>query len=450
MLALAGLGAVASGPAFSAMTVDSDGGVEVYDTENKDYWFKLGGRAFIDQVWFTGDDNDRTGFPSGSRISSARLNMKGGVGRNWVYRLELDFADTINNDGGSSFGEVMLGYQCTNWSAAVGQLSIPFGLENWESSSDLALMGNSLATNAFAPLDYGIGIYADYQFNMFTIAGMIYHPQAGTEQYGDFLAAVPGTTATASGVGSLPGSDTMGYAGRITFSPVHDKFTVYHAGFSARYEDLHDLSNIINLIAPLELRSRETPRLVTNIPPNSVENARFYDVELAGRWGPLLVTGEYMWADMQRPDAFYSFSGANDRRNPPGDLDYSGYYIQASYVLTGETREYDFAGGTFDRVRPTCPTGAWEIAARYSYVKLLDNPELALRAIDTEVDPNAAAIFVATGLRYNDIVGSAHAATLGVTWYANDNVRFMANYSRTDLPNDLDTNAFGLRAQVVF
>src|SRR5262245_37929016 len=99
LLALAGLGAVASGPAFSAMTVDSDTGIEVYDPDNKDLWFKLGGRAFINQVWFDGDDDERSGFPSGSRLSGVRLAAKGGVGQHWVYRLEVDFNDGPNNDG---------------------------------------------------------------------------------------------------------------------------------------------------------------------------------------------------------------------------------------------------------------------------------------------------------------------------------------------------------------
>lgn len=47
-----------------------------------------------------------------------------------------------------------------------------------------------------------------------------------------------------------------------------------------------------------------------------------------------------------------------------------GGYIQASYILTGESREYDFKSGTFGRIRPDTKIGAWDIAFRYSYLNL--------------------------------------------------------------------------------
>ena len=41
MLALAGLGAVASGPAFAAgMTVDTKGGLEVFELDENNYWLQ--------------------------------------------------------------------------------------------------------------------------------------------------------------------------------------------------------------------------------------------------------------------------------------------------------------------------------------------------------------------------------------------------------------------------
>ncbi len=71
LLALAGLGVIASGPAFAdSMTVDSKGGLEVFQNNSTDYWFRFGGRLMLDQAWFdVGDSNNSSAFPSGAQNS---------------------------------------------------------------------------------------------------------------------------------------------------------------------------------------------------------------------------------------------------------------------------------------------------------------------------------------------------------------------------------------------
>jgi phosphate-selective porin OprO/OprP len=100
-----------------------------------------------------------------------------------------------------------------------------------------------------------------------------------------------------------------------------------------------------------------------------------------------------------------------------GGDDLSGYYVQAGYVLTGETRPY--SGGKFKRVKPEAKTGAWEVVARYE---------------DGDGD-------------YSDIeLGrtDATAYTLGLNWYAHENLRLGVNYS------DDDGNEFRVRFQLTF
>lgn len=450
LLALASLGAFASGPAIAAggMTVDSNGGLEVFELDTNHYWFKIGGRLHIDQAFFDNDD-DTSGFPSGSQIRRARVTLKGGVGNDWIYKLDVDYDDAPFNPGRSRFGEAFIGYAgCKNFWFALGQISVPFGLENWASANDTPFMELSLPSEAFSPF-LSIGLYGEWHGEMVTVAGTIYHPGAGSFQYGDVLldtASNPGLIGgIPSGVGpfgSAPGSDPLGFAGRVTFSPVHDNYTVYHAGISARYEDLQDHANNFNYFTGLEARARQTPVIFTNIPPNSVEDHHVWGFELAGRWGPFILQGEYMLAEANREDSF----PPGDLRNPGGELEYRGYYVAASYVLTGETKDYDFESGTFGRVHPSCHKGAWEILVRHSFVDLLDNSQLGALPIPVFVDSQAN--IVPNGFGGNDLVGSAHSTTVGLTWWVNDNVRFMANYVRTDLPQDFDVNILGLRAQV--
>lgn len=439
-----GLGAVASGSAYAGgMTVDSKGGLEVFELDDTNYWFKLGGRIFIDEALFNGSHVDRSGFPSGSQIRNARLALKGGVGEKLVYKMDVDFQDLAgrldrNNPQGFAgrprFGEVFLGYNpCPQLWFALGQISIPFGLENWASANDGLFMEMALPSSAFSP-DFGIGLYGEWHGQMFTLAGAAYQPGAGTTQGLDYTEVGP--------FGSLPGSDTLGLAGRITFSPIHDDYTAYHAGISARYEDFHDTQNSFNYIAGLEARARQTPVLFSNIPANSSRKHYVWGFELAGRWGPLLMQGEYMLADVKRDADF--FLGGNPE-NLGGNLDYHGYYVAASYVLTGEVRDYDFATGTFGGVHPKSRKGAWEVGVRHSYVKLLDNNALATVGgedfVGTVYRPVRSPI---------DMAGSAHSTTVGLTWWVNDNVRLMANYVRADLPADRDPDIIAFRGQVTW
>ena len=54
----------------------------------------------------------------------------------------------------------------------------------------------------------------------------------------------------------------------------------------------------------------------------------------------------------------------------------NGFYVQGSYLLTGEHRPYNRALGIFSGIRPKRNFledggwGAWELAARYSYLDL--------------------------------------------------------------------------------
>ena len=112
-----------------------------------------------------------------------------------------------------------------------------------------------------------------------------------------------------------------------------------------------------------------------------------------------------------------------------GDPDFWGAYVQASYFLTGEHRPYKTSNGTFDKVKPLKNygkeggPGAWELAARYSYLNLND----------AGVD----------GGRLRDL-------TLGLNWYLNPNLRIMWNYIFADPSDGGDVDVFQMRFQLAF
>jgi len=144
----------------------------------------------------------------------------------------------------------------------------------------------------------------------------------------------------------------------------------------------------------------------------------------------------------------------NQSRDPAGDgtgepdLDFEGFYAQAGYILTGESRNYVNTRKTFGTVTPANPFslsaggwGAWELAVRFSYVDLDDHAN--------SFDPT-------TGLLVGSRGGVEQNWTAAVNWYVNNYVLFKFNYINVDvdrlsaagLQSGDNFDVYALRAQV--
>jgi phosphate-selective porin OprO and OprP len=109
-------------------------------------------------------------------------------------------------------------------------------------------------------------------------------------------------------------------------------------------------------------------RLVSTGAINS-ESAWNYALEGAAEWRNLYAQGGYLGFGMDQRTA-----GART-------LSFDGWYVQGTWLLTGESRPYNAANGAFANPKPRIPfsldswgLGAWEIAARYSDLDLNDRP----------------------------------------------------------------------------
>jgi phosphate-selective porin OprO/OprP len=148
---------------------------------------------------------------------------------------------------------------------------------------------------------------------------------------------------------------------RVGWLPVlEEKGTLLHVALAARY----------GLVNERTLRLRSRPEL--NIAPYFVETESFaaHDTRMAqaeayyrpGRW---LFGTEYF---VQKADAL-----------EVADPLFHGGDVVASWLITGETRKYNTAGGYFLAVSPRRTVleggpGAWEALLRLSYVDLDDGP----------------------------------------------------------------------------
>jgi phosphate-selective porin OprO/OprP len=131
---------------------------------------------------------------------------------------------------------------------------------------------------------------------------------------------------------------------------------------------------------------------------SDADEIRQYNVEASWRSGPFWLHGEYVTAGVD--------SSAD------GNLDFDGYHITGSWLVTGEVREYRFKGGTLGPVPVSRSVhenawGALELAARWSSIDLSD------RDIDG---------------------GEMQIASAGVNWWLS--TTFMINFNYRYIVND--------------
>jgi len=404
-LTFAGLSAVLSSSTIAAhnMQVESKGGLKVFSPSEDDHWFGIGGRLNFDETQFAGGYQDKKqDFPSGGNIRRVFLKLVGGVGDYLSYNLTMRFngtqarfEDAWLNAGSEYTGPINAA------NLRFGQFTPPTTIDDWGNYgtlNDTMFLESALATTAFSTPTKVYGIWADASaLDMFMLSAAAYQPrQANVDNYGN-----PAR------------SDRLGGSARLTFSPVHTDSTVYHVGVVGRYQSLnnHDMNG-----NPLTASNTREPNVFSTRPEARARNtsslvdtgfirARSYNVvagEALAMWGPATLEGEYFQADVQRVPNIND--GPLGKDNPR----FHGWHVQGGYLLTGESRRYDFATGTLRNPLPANKLGAWEIVARFSFVNLVDK---------------------------NVYGGSEHNTSFGVNWFINDNVRIGANYIRASIHN---------------
>lgn len=155
------------------------------------------------------------------------------------------------------------------------------------------------------------------------------------------------------------------WVGRITWAPLRsaDESNLVHLGLGYRYSNAKQ-----GFRYKSEPEFNKSPTFVDTafgqqqplLPADSMET---WNLELSWRRGPFWLASEYFRTDIDSAEL--------------GNPSFDGYYVSASWVLTGEMREYNKKNGLFRSV-PVARTvyqngkGAWEVAARYSETDMVD------------------------------------------------------------------------------
>jgi len=320
--------------------------------------FDVRGRVHLDYALH---DDDQIDLDDGFLFRRTFIGVQGTINENWSGIIEYDFSEN-----GTNAQDIVLRRKLSGGTLKIGNFKVPMGLEEVASTNNIWFIERSSPNTALVDARR-IGIGYDYFNGSIGFQGMAYGRGLGSNQEGD---------------------EPLGIAGRFVFAPMLDGNQL-HLAASFAYEDVRDY-DVKRFRDRPEARVDGTRLVDTGSIPD-VDKTMKYGVEAAYQSGPFAVQTEYF--------------GVGVDRNAGAEPDFSGWYVQGSWIVTGEKRGY--GKGIFRSVKPGNPDrGAWEVTARYSALDLND-----------------------TGFQG----GEQENLTLGLTYYSNPNVRFMLNYIMVDV-----------------
>jgi len=337
---------------------------------DENFDMKIGGRLMLDGAVMREDAAVKDAFGdlnADVEVRRLRLYVSGDIHKDYIYKLQLDFAG-----GNAALRDAYIGMQNVPYlgTIRVGQYTEPISLENLTSSNYITFMERDLPQEALVPhRNDGISFLS----NLFN--------ERATLSAGAFL--------NADDYGRVT-SPNVNLTGRFTALPWYEEngAKLLHLGVAYSYRSAKEARYHGNPEAHLVPDFVDTGTI-------AVDHVNIIGLESALIYGPFSLQGEFI-------------ENFVDETEGPSNTHFEGAYIQASYFLTGEHRNYEKDIAQFSGVKllknfsiKDRTFGAFEIAARYSYTDLDDN----------------------------DIKGGIlNNTTLGINWYLNPNMRVMINY----------------------
>jgi phosphate-selective porin OprO/OprP len=400
---------------------------------------------------------------SGENFRRAQIGFQGTFAGDFQYKFVYDFGGTNGDEtyqgfagasgvsgctaGGTSYctstgagsgphvKEAWVGYKgiLDPFQLRVGAMPTPANLSDMTSSDDLLFSERPSAAQLSRGLDADdgresvgfIGNGSFWQGSLFMTG----------DTYGKGALVPPATTY---------GGGQEAVVGRVAVFPFLDPASNFNVHLGANFGYVIHPQESTSTAAPgvtaYNISFSDRPELrvdnVTFLNTGNINarNAYSAGVELAASWGPLMVQGENFWFGVDRNNPAVGVTNPN----------FDGWYVEGSWVMTGEYRKYNPATASYTRPSPAYPFdplngnwGAWELAGRMSSTDL---------NYDTTSTVSANRVFG----------GKQDIWSAGVNFYPNDTLKFMFDYQDVELHNIGAANNNGsyntveFRAQVTF
>lgn len=319
------------------------------------------------------------------------LGARGKFGTDWKYLAQFGFEK--GKPAVSTAVVSYVGFKRTT--ITFGYMKEPFSLGYMTAPRQRAFTERALPT-ALVP-GKKIGLMLGKHGRRWTLSGGVFGGKYNETASGD-----PGGNASQARFGES-------LRGTLALISAHD--FVWEAGASAATR-LADSTHIQSFDSAPE-ESVVGAELVNTGKIENVTSVHDYGGETGVFAGPLSIQGEYLIARVRRN------GGARD-------LSFDGWYLQATWTLTGGMRRFLPSVGKV--VAPASHPGTVELAVRYSTLDLNDG----------------------------DVSGGYERdASAGINWYAMRNVLLMADYTHVQPMNGgaydaVSSNIVEARVQVVF
>lgn len=319
-----------------------------------------------------------------------RFGVRGMIAKDFKYQLLANFGNDVGASSTSStIDEFWVNYDANPAAQfQFGTFKMPFSLEQLTSSNNIDFMERSLVGQN------------DSELIPAKETGVMIHGVPAT----GFTYALAASRGRGNKTAAVDGADVIGRVTTNIAEVIQNKDFVAHLG--AAYSVGSIKTGVTASSGRTEARN-QSGWFTGSAMSGETERTR-QGLEAAFAWKGIKLQGEQF----------------NFKYDPAtgSDQEIKGHYVQAVYNVTGESHNYK--NGIFNWIKPNTAVtsggpGAWQIAVRAS-------------------EFNAEDISVAAGKS-----NRATAITYGVTWYWNDNVRFMLNY--VDTKFDAPVGASGSR-----
>ena len=380
--------------------------------------FSVNGRIQADYRYFDIGNGEAAGTNTTGEMNADTYDIRRAyLGAKGTFRDWINFEATIDAAGSAAY--VKYYWLETAFSdkfkIRFGQFKPGFGLEQNTSSRFIDMTERDWAASIAPGVNKGIMVHGvptpgiTYAFTMFN------GPANTTASY---IADASQKSAELSN-----NQDGKSYAARLTANIaelVGNKDAIMHLGADYVYDD--NATGATAGALYFRTNARGTGFFSTKAAGAGANGAMYfspditrYGLEGIGSYGPVKLQAEY--ANME-----FSENAKNNK-----SLD--AYYVNLSWMITGESYASAYKNGLMDRMSPkndftglgSGGMGAWELGVRYSVF----NAEDFILGTDTTTDAST---------------NKAHSYTAGVKWIVDPNTRFLLDYVYTDFENNIFGN----------
>lgn len=355
---------------------------------------KFGGRIVADYAYFNQNSKLNNEFeairkPHKTEFRRLRLFSSGTFFKNFEYKLSVDFAEEKLDIKDAYIGVSIIPFFDK---VRIGHIKEPFRLDVLNSSKYITFIERSFSSDFMDIRNYGMLIFKDFLNKKISF------------QMGYFLNHNnPSTDKNTTGGNA--------FTSRISGLLIQKEEKLLHIGFGHSYRTSNSK----------EFKVSSTPEV--NLSPykyiNSgkimnVKKSNLFNFEAVYILNSLAIQSEYLFANITTSSKEYNFST---------------YYGEISYFLTGEKKVYKNSYGGFGKIIPTKNfsfeegLGTLQIAARYSY----------------------------SNLNNQDVLGGAQSnLSLGFNWFPNTNTRFSINHIWASIKTNKKASILSARFQLEF